>query len=341
MYKRQGTEFTSGFLTTNDYISDEDLRGRKSQGRGCPQFVDLYWDWGFTIGIGCNLPCKEWDISLNYTDFDTKGHETVCTKKANEYITNYKTFAFNSYLRGLTPSTDKVNLTFQEWLSKKVNSKFCINLQALKFDLGKSFCVCECITLCPKIGFEVSWITLKQNTRYIYVQPFVLIMSLIKKDDRLAGVFFDYSIKDCSKFSGVGPHFGFESQWHFFDNIYLYGNISGALVYGLFTTSHKEKMFIDLPVEIPPEIEYLLLYNNCICQRRHAFVPLVNTQIGIAYNTSFYCDQMQLTLKLAFDAQYIWRINQILETRNITTNYVRISEDMSIHGVTFDIRFDF
>ena len=100
-------------------------------------------------------------------------------------------------------------------------------------------------------------------------------------------------------------------------------------------------MFIDLPVEIPPEIEYLLLYNNCICQRRHAFVPLVNTQIGIAYNTSFYCDQMQLTLKLAFDAQYIWRINQILETRNITTNYVRISEDMSIHGVTFDIRFDF
>lgn len=73
---------------------------------------------------------------------------------------------------------------------------------------------------------------------------------------------------------------------------------------------------------------------TCICSN-------LDTQIGISYKIYFNCDIIHLTLRLAFNVQYIWRINQIIEMRHTTPTYERISEDMNIHGVTFDIRFDF
>lgn len=136
----------------------------------------------------------------------------------------------------------------------------------------------------------------------------------------------------------MGPHFIFGTEWHFCNNFYLYGNVSGALLYGLFTTHHKDKI---TAFREQDKVVAIFSFKNRMCQSRHAFVPMVNTQIGIAYDTYCNCDMMHLTFRLAFDAQYIWRINQILELSDATLNYRRISEDMSIHGVTFDIRFDF
>lgn len=143
----------------------------------------------------------------------------------------------------------------------------------------------------------------------------------------------NYTIKDSNKFSGIGPHFIFGTEWHFCKNLYLYGNISGSLLYGLFSLHHRDRSTLIDSIE--------LKFKNLLGQSRLACVPMMCTQIGIAYGSYYNCDMMHLTLRLVFDAQYIWRINQIMETRHTTPMYGRISEDMSIHGVTFDIRLDF
>lgn len=314
-----GTEFASGSLVVSPILSPQGREAQKGSLKGCIKSIDLDWNWGFKVGFGYNLPCDGWDIFLNYTAFNSKGRKSVCTRKDNEYVVAYKLFPLVETGENI-PSTSI--------LSKQARSKFCIDLDTLEFDLGRSFYISKSVVLYPRIGLKVFWIQLNQNTRYCSGQ---IIQNILKDEDKPN---FDYAVKDTNKFLGVGPHFAFGTQWHFCNNFYLYGKVSGSLVYGLFTIHHKDKLTISIE-------DMELELRNCICQSRRAFVPMVDTQIGIAYGTYCNCDMMHLTFRLAFDAQYIWRINQILETRDVTLSYARISEDISIHGVTFDIRFDF
>lgn len=297
-----GTEFTSGSFVVKPSPFQGSLKD-------CFQTIELNGNWGFKLGLGYNLPCDGWDIFLNYVSFNSKGNKAVCRGTDTKYIVNYKSFP-------LIQGTSVV--------SKRAKSTFCLDLDALEFNLGRSFYISKSMALCPKIGLKAFWIEFKQNTRYGLAQTWENIW---QETDHPS---FNYTIKDRCKFSGVGPHFVFGTEWHFFNDFCLYGNISGSLLYGLFTTHHKDK-----ETTIEGELR------NCLCQSRHAFVPMVNTQIGIAYGIYCNCDLMHLILRLAFDAQYICRINQIIALNDVTLIYRRISEDMSIHGITFDIRLDF
>lgn len=321
--KVAGTEFVGGIFSVKE-IEPTNTTITTGSTKDCLQFVDFRWNWGFKVGLGYNLPCDGWDIFLNYTGFNSKGHKSVCIGKDNEYLINYKSFPIHTTF---TNFVEEVKTT--SMLSKKAKSKFCVDLDALELDLGRSFYISKSVVLYPKIGLKAFWIEFKQNTRYTSVQGTFFLF-----DPPRDQFVLNYTIKDTNKFSGVGPHFIFGTQWHFCNNLYVYGNISGSLLYGLFTIHHRDKLSL-----LAEGIE--LLFKNRLCQSRRAFVPMVGTQIGLAYDTYCNSDMMHLTFRLAFDAQYIWRINQIIETRHTTPTYGRISEDMSIHGVTFDIRFDF
>ena len=86
-----GTEFTSGSLVISTILGPD---GESDAGsvKNCLKSIDLCWNWGFEIGVGYNLPCDGWDILLNYTGFNSKGHKSVCAGKDNEYLINYKAF---------------------------------------------------------------------------------------------------------------------------------------------------------------------------------------------------------------------------------------------------------
>ena len=344
-----GTEFAVESLFINDiFINKEDEDGdvekklvlKKSSTKGCIRSTNLCWDWGFKVGIGYNLPCYDWNINLNYTAFDSSGSKSTCVPMNNEYIGNVKCFLYNSLIEELKDANPILFLS--TFVSKRAKSKIYLNSDSLQLKLGKAFSICEFIVLEPKIGFEYFWITLRQNTRYIAVQPFLFQLADPDKVEEIKAPFFDYVVRDRSKFSGIGPYLSFETQWNLYNNLCFYGNISGALLCGQFKVCNKQKMNINFTVgEFSEEEKKAFTLNNCMNQVLHAFVPSVNTQIGLAYNTSLNCEKIHLIFKLAFDAHYIWRINQMLETENMTSTYKRISEDLSMHGVTLDVRIDF
>lgn len=321
--KVSGTEFVDGIFSVKE-IEPAGVTLIAGSTKGYLEFIDLGWNFGFKTGLGYNLPYDGWDIFLSYTAFNSKKHKSVCVGKANEYLINYKSFPIHTIF---TRYAREINTT--SIVSKQAKSKFCVELDALELDLGRSSYISESIVLYPKIGFKTFWIEFKQKTHYISVDTIFFLL------DRSNEFFLNYAIKDTNKFSGIGPHFNFGMEWHFCNNVYLYGNASGSLLYGLFTIHHRDKIYIidDNDIEVK--------FKNHLCQSRRAFVPIVGIQIGLSYGIYSNCDMMHLTLRLFFDAQYIWRINQIIETRHTTPTYGRISEDMSTHGVTFDIRFDF
>ena len=342
-----GTEFALESLFINDiFINKKDEDGevqkklalKKGSTKGCVKSANLCWDWGFKVGIGYSLPCYDWNINLNYTAFDSSGSKSTCVHMNNEYIGNIKSFLYNSLIENFK----EANLFLSKFVSKRAKAKIYMNSDSLQLKLGKSFSICESIVLQPKIGFEYFWITLRQNTRYSSVQPFLFLVANPNEVEEIKSPFFDYSVRDRSKFSGIGPYFSFETQWNLYNNLYFYGNVSGTLLCGLFKISNKQKMNINFNIgEFTEEEKKAFMLNNCMNQVLNAFVPSVNTQIGLAYNTSLNCDKIHFIFRLAFDAQYIWRINQILQIRDFSFQPGRISEDLSIHGVTFDLRIDF
>ncbi|MGL4347848.1 MAG: Lpg1974 family pore-forming outer membrane protein [Chlamydiales bacterium] len=294
--KISGTEFACGVINFNPTTIVPI--------KGCLKSIDFRWDWGFKTGIGYNFPYDGWDIFLEYTRFVSRGCQSTCSGTNNSVIA----------LKGLPSIANEETDSSAFLVAKKANSHFCIGLNALQFELGRAFYISEYLALHPKIGVKAAWIGLGQQSRY----------------GTIAGNFV--SVKDCSRFSGAGPHFGLGTEWHFCGKFYLYGDICGSLMYGKFNVHHKERF------SLTPCSNLI-----GICQIRHSLISSVGTLLGLGYSTYCSCDDnMHIMLRFGFDAQYIWRINQMLEVKDVTAlRFGRISEDLSIHGFTFDIKLDF
>lgn len=265
---------------------------------GCLKSIDFRWNWGFKIGLGYNIIHDGWGVFLEYTWFTSHGSQS---SGSNNSVVALKGLPFLG--TSDTGSTDFLVTT-------RAQSSFGIGLNTLQLDFGRAFYLSEYLAFHPKLGLRAAWVGLRQNTRY----------------GLAPGNFL--TVRDCSRFSGIGPDFGIGSQWHFCNSFYIYGDVYGSLMYGLFNAHHKERACSNVVR---------------ICQTRHAFVPLIDTRLGLGYSSYCGCDgNMHIMLQLGFDAQYIWRINQMLEVKDSSAlRFGRISEDLSLHGISFNIRIDF
>lgn len=294
--KVSGTEFAYG-VTNFDPAVVTPLKG-------CLKSIDFRWNWGLKVGLGYNIGHDGWDIFLEYTWFTSRGSQSTCSGNNNSIVA----------LKGLPRLAQPDMGSAEFFAAKKAKSNFCLALNALQLEFGRAFYVSEYLALHPKIGLKAAWICFGQRTRY----------------DTVAGNFL--SVRDCNRFAGVGPAFGLGTEWHFCGKLYLYGDICGALMYGLFNVHHKERFSV---TSCSNQVR--------ICQMRHAFVPCIGTTLGVGYSSYCGCDDnMHMMIRLGFDAHYTWRINQMLEVKDAAAlRFGRVSEDLSIHGVTLDIRLDF
>lgn len=110
-------------------------------------------------------------------------------------------------------------------------------------------------------------------------------------------------------------------------------------LYGKFQIQHSEKYSAN-------ELSKLKLRNNY-----HKFSPMTKYMFGLAQKCYFNDDQNHLMIKLAFESQYWWRVNQIIHMTdvfildssfvNVLTKPLHQAFDLGIIGVTFNIRLDF
>lgn len=272
--------------------------------KGCLKSIDFRWSWGLKAGLGYNIAHDGWDIFLEYTWFTSRGCQSTCSGSNNSVVA----------LKGLPIIAEADTGSAEYLVGPRAKSHFCMAINALELELGRAFYISEYLALHPKVGLKAAWIGFGQHTRY----------------GTMMGNFV--SVRDCNRFAGVGPDFGLGTEWHFCGNFYFYGDICGSLMYGLFNVHHKERF------SLTPCSNLIR-----ICQMRHAFVPSIDTKLGLGYSSYCGCDDnMHVMMRLGFDAQYIWRINQIIEVKDVSAlRFGRISEDLSIHGVTFDVRLDF
>jgi hypothetical protein len=64
--------------------------------------------------------------------------------------------------------------------------------------------------------------------------------------------------------------------------------------------------------------------------------------LGLSWDANINDDKNHLGIRLSYEFQYWWRQNQFLNEQQATAaNFQHESMDLSINGVTLDVRFDF
>ncbi|MCP5503985.1 MAG: MOMP family protein [Chlamydiales bacterium] len=301
-----GTEFA---YTDQDPRAQLPVSGRTKD-------IDFEWDWGLRVGLGYNFDHDGWDLRAQYTWFDTNGSDSTRSGINSSIVP----------LRGSSTIVANVNTsTANQFLyCTSAKSQYDFDYSAIDLELGRAYFISGKLSFRPHWGLKTAWIDQEQITRYTggIVDP--------NSPTQLGLEGNTVHVKDDCDFWGLGPRVGLDSRWHLGYGFSIFGNVAGALLFGYFDVEHKERysQFGDNRIKLSGN--------------RHAFSPTAQMQLGLRYDTYIHNNTQHIGVGLGFEAQYWWRQNQMLKIDDSQVlKYERYSEDVSMHGITLDIRWDF
>jgi len=262
--------------------------------------------WGFRVGLGMNMWHDDWYSELYYTRFCT--HNSVVLG-ANATFQNTATLhnaaVQPNFFRG--------------------KSKHKITFNMLDWELGRSYFISPSLAISPYIGVKGGWIDQHAKEKFSY--------------QSIPG-FSASTIKLQNDFLGVGPLVGMKSYWDLVKwsehHFALFGNFSGALMYGHFNDEYHSAIFA-------PEA----ILANCFIingLNRNLAVPVLRSLLGLEWHTGFNQDQTHFGLQVGYELQYWFRQNQfiyLLLRSNLSSSLARLSDDLALQGLTLDVKFDF
>ena len=296
-----GTEYA---YTDQDPVGSLPIKGRTKD-------MDFSWDWGLRVGLGYNFDHDGWDTNFQYTWYETSGSDSTSA-------------GLNSSIIPLRGSSDIVSTSDNSGdfvFCRSAKSQYELDYSAIDLELGRAYFVSCKLSFRPHWGLKSAWIDQEQIVRYTGKEPdgtnFGLGVNTVQ-------------IKDTCDFWGLGPRAGVQSKWHLGHGFSIFGNISGALLFGHFDVDHKERWTGNLDNRIR------------LSANRHAFSPTTTFRLGLRYDRYVNDHKQHIGVGLGFEGQYWWRQNQMLKVDDHEVlKYERYSEDLSMHGVTLDFKFDF
>jgi hypothetical protein len=296
---------------------------------GINQELAFKWNWGFRVGLGYEFDHDQWDTNLSYTWF---------VNHASSGSTSSTNFTVPAGGAASSLNTDS-SIAVADVLAGVANTK--LNFNVLDWELGRAFYVSNSISFRPHFGIKSAWIKLSEREAFT---------------GRAGTPVGTYSSKDKTKSWAVGPSAGINSNWYFGcantmgDNhrgekrgevrdrpmFSVFGDISGAMMYGHFRNSHNET-----GTTAGALVDGLRMSGL----NRNLMVPVLTGILGLAWDMCFDCDKMHLGIRAGYELQYWFRQNQrfsnFTPTGSTAPTYTRTTGDLALQGLTIDVRFDF
>lgn len=295
--------------------SDQDPRGQLPI-KGRAKEVGFEWDWGLKAGLGYNFEHDGWDLRGEYTWFDSSGSDSTTSGITDSIVP----------LRGSSKivANESTSIDNEFLYCTSAKSQYDFDYSAIDFELGRSYFISRNLSFRPHWGLKTAWIDQKQLTRYSGgdINPSTPTQLGLEGNT--------IHIKDECDFWGLGPRVGLDSKWHLGYGFSIFGDVAGSLLFGYFDVEHKE--------------HYSQFHDNRIkiSANRHAFSPSAQMQLGLRYDKYIHNNAQHIGVGIGFEAQYWWRQNQMLKIDDAQVlKYERYSEDVSMHGISLDIQWDF
>lgn len=304
--KAGGTEFA---------YSDQDPRAQLPI-RGRTRDIDFKWDWGLRVGAGYKFEHDSWDLKAQYTWYDTGGSDSTRAGSNNSVIP----------LRGSSTIVATAMNSSQQFLyCSSAKSQYDFDYSAIDLELGRAYFISGKLSFRPHWGLKTAWFDQEQVVRYAGG----IVDAATPNELGLEGN--TVHIKDDCDFWGLGPRVGIDSKWYLGYGFSLFGNVAGALLFGHFDVEHKERYSANADSRIK------------LSANRHAFSPTAQMQLGLRYDKCIHDNTQHIGVGLGFEGQYWWRQNQMLKIDDAhrVLKCERYSEDVSMHGLTLEIQWDF
>lgn len=275
------------------------------------------WTFAFKAGLGYNFFHDGWDARAEYTYFRNEASDSYAVTSPAAIFPQDPAFL------GVTAANqlDYANKVFADFATSS-NGNLKLNLNDLILDLGRAFFVSKNLSLRPSIGLKATWLTLKGNARFTG--------GGVAFSGTFAGV--TYSVDGLGantaygtinqKLFGLGPRAGVDTKWHLGNDISVYGNVAGALLFGYFKSDSQAT--------------YSALPNNILSLsgRWHRLVPTVDFELGLMYDRYIMCDTQHFSISLGYETQYYWQASYL------GANTVGVS-GVGMYGVNLKFRWDF
>ncbi|MCF7851844.1 MAG: MOMP family protein [Simkaniaceae bacterium] len=272
---------------------------------GSMQDIDYKWGWGLNIMAGYNMPHDGMDVRLNYHYYDQSSNGKVAAGLNGVIVP----------LRAASTIVDGTEGSFDQCTS--ASSDYSLNMNLLDLQLGRDFFVSKMLTLRPFFGLSSQWISQKQNTQYS------------------GGSQLDVNsvyVNDTSKFWGMGPEVGVNTQWYLGEGFSIFGDVNGSLLYGRFDVNHRENY--------SQNVNHVISINGDV----HRVVPTAQGIIGLSYDTYVDNSTHHFGIRIGYNVEYFFFQNQMLKIdyeADTTVHFERANENLGIHGLTVDASWSF
>lgn len=202
--------------------------------------------------------------------------------------------------------------------AEKMRSHWHVHYYVLDLEIGRRYFVSKFLCFRPQFGIENAWIC--QRRRYA-----------IKTDvDPMAKVFGE-NIYGKNNFWGMGPRAGMEGNWYLTNHFSIIGALNMALQWGRFDTTLSQTNLTTAGKVKTVDVD----------SDFHRLVPNAQMALGLGWGSNINADQNHLQIRLSYEFQYWWRQNQFLSGQYNDVNFQRESMDLSLNGISLDVRFDF
>lgn len=293
-----------------DYLSDS-----TSIRKGHVRNLNFDYNYGFELGLGCNLSHDGWDAILNWTWF--RDDQKKKTDNDDGRHTLFTTL--------ISPKAISASVNNDLAFATSAHADWHLKLDLLDLEMGRDFSASKWLSLRPFFGLRSAWI------RQHYTVDYKNVSSLFQN-----GPSFDlYKVHMINNYWGFGPRIGLNSQWGFGSGFSFYGNAAIAVLYGYFDVSDLEKSNSSAldNEDIQKEVKNSF----------HATKAATDLEIGIQWDWMFLNDAFHLGLHAGWQQQIFFSQNQFMRFTNPIEQgqFLQNQSDLGFQGFSIGARIDF
>ncbi len=259
---------------------------------------------GFKVGLGTHFSHDDWYLFAQYTRL----HKTKSThfEPTSGVAGTFYTIWY------LTDSTSAYSVSLLD-IPDGVKGTFKMELDKIDLELGRAYYVGTNLIATPFIGASGHW--MDQSYR----------LSLTSKATTNGGV-YDVLIKNDSW--AIGPRFGLETKWIFYEGFRLFG-------YGAFSLMFSENDVSGDSTEADTKRTLKKV-------EKHILRDVEELQIGLGWGSYFTSDKWHMDLSVAYEVQRYSHTNYMSYDSQLVLGAHEVKPgDTFLHGLTVAARFDF
>lgn len=278
---------------------------RLSSGREAE--VKFGWDPGFKAGAGLNFWHDGWDVYGEYTWIHGHGSDSIARDN------------------GIIPETPLPgSVTDGILFADRAESRSSLHFNVFDLELGRNFYVSQFLMLRPHIGFKGTWQRQDWKTRYFSPGDFEIEIT----NGAPVAITGPYRLRQKSKYYGVGIRTGLDTAWHFTTNWSIFGDMAWTAMWSRYLLKRK-----DVVSDETTEQKRVAIDSN---SRFYDVKYIGELQLGLRFEMWFLDDRYHIQIQAAWEEQ-VW-INHMKFIAGLATSSFF---DLTLHGLTAKIRFDF